>query len=51
MLTRLITTSALTGALALTIGSQAFAQTELSWWHGMTGANNEMIIVLTKAFN
>ncbi len=51
MLTRLITTSALTGALALTIGSQAFAQTELSWWHGMTGANNEMIIELTKEFN
>ncbi len=51
MLTRLITTSALTGALALTIGSQAFAQTELSWWHGMTGANNEMVNELSKEFN
>ncbi len=51
MLIRLITTSALTGALSLTIGSQAFAQTELAWWHGMTGANNEMVNELSKEFN
>ena len=51
MLIRLITTSALTSALALTIGSQAFAQTELAWWHGMTGANNEMVNELSKEFN
>jgi len=51
MLIRLITTSALTSALALTISSQAFAQTELAWWHGMTGANNEMVNELSKEFN
>lgn len=51
MFTRLITTSALSGILALALNSQASAQTELSWWHGMTGANNEMIIELTNEFN
>ena len=55
MLNRLITTSALTGtlaaAMALSFASGAMAQTELAWWHGMTGANNEMILELTKEFN
>lgn len=51
MQTRPFTISMLTGALALGLGSQAFAQTELSWWHGMTGANNEMVNELAKEFN
>ncbi|MEC5290149.1 sn-glycerol-3-phosphate ABC transporter substrate-binding protein UgpB [Aurantimonas sp. C2-6-R+9] len=31
--------------------SQAFAVTELQWWHAMTGANNEVVETLAKEFN
>ncbi|WP_206455148.1 sn-glycerol-3-phosphate ABC transporter substrate-binding protein UgpB [Aurantimonas marina] len=31
--------------------SQAFAATELQWWHAMTGANNEVVETLAKEFN
>ncbi|NDV88434.1 sn-glycerol-3-phosphate ABC transporter substrate-binding protein UgpB [Aurantimonas aggregata] len=31
--------------------SQAFAVTELQWWHAMTGANNEVVDTLAKEFN
>ncbi|PQA71496.1 sn-glycerol-3-phosphate ABC transporter substrate-binding protein, partial [Brucella oryzae] len=51
MLFRLSTTSALPGALSLTLGSQAFAQTDLASWHGMTGAHNEMVNALSKEVN
>lgn len=51
MLTRWTTRAALTATLALGLGSQALAQTELGWWHGMTGANNEMLNALVKEFN
>ncbi|WP_244629706.1 sn-glycerol-3-phosphate ABC transporter substrate-binding protein UgpB [Martelella limonii] len=38
-------------AVAFAIGSQAFAETELQWWHAMTGANNEVVDQLAKEFN
>ena len=31
--------------------SSAFAVTEISWWHAMTGANNEVVETLSKEFN
>jgi sn-glycerol 3-phosphate transport system substrate-binding protein len=31
--------------------SSAFAVTEISWWHAMTGANNEVVDTLSKEFN
>src|SRR5690606_25691946 len=31
--------------------STAFAVTEISWWHAMTGANNEVVETLSKEFN
>lgn len=42
-----------TAAIALSLGStsQAFAATELQWWHAMAGANNEVVEQLSKEFN
>lgn len=31
--------------------SAAFAVTEISWWHAMAGANNEVVETLSKEFN
>jgi len=31
--------------------TSAFAVTEISWWHAMTGANNEVVDTLSKEFN
>ena len=31
--------------------TSAFAVTEISWWHAMTGANNEVVDQLSKEFN
>ncbi len=36
--------------LSLTSGA-ALAVTEISWWHAMTGANNEVVETLAKEFN
>lgn len=40
-------------ALAMLAGQTAVAsaQTELQWWHAMTGANNEVVETLSKEFN
>jgi sn-glycerol 3-phosphate transport system substrate-binding protein len=40
-------------AFALTLYSttSAFAVTEISWWHAMTGANSEVVETLSKEFN
>ncbi|MGL4974090.1 MAG: extracellular solute-binding protein, partial [Bosea sp. (in: a-proteobacteria)] len=39
-------------AVALLAGvSSAAAQTELQWWHAMTGANNDVIVKLAEEFN
>ncbi len=32
-------------------GAAAQAQTELQWWHAMTGANNDVIVRLAEEFN
>jgi sn-glycerol 3-phosphate transport system substrate-binding protein len=39
-----------TAALALS-ASAASAQTEIQWWHAMTGANNDVIVKLAEDFN
>ncbi len=33
------------------MASSAMAATEISWWHAMTGANNEVVEQLAKEFN
>jgi sn-glycerol 3-phosphate transport system substrate-binding protein len=39
-------------ALAATLAAApAMAQTELQWWHAMTGANNDVIVRLADEFN
>ncbi|NGO53497.1 sn-glycerol-3-phosphate ABC transporter substrate-binding protein UgpB [Allomesorhizobium camelthorni] len=38
-------------AVTLLSTSSAFAVTEISWWHAMTGANNEVVDTLSKEFN
>lgn len=38
-------------AFALAGASPALAQTELQWWHAMTGANNDVIVRLAEEFN
>jgi sn-glycerol 3-phosphate transport system substrate-binding protein len=43
----------LLGALAigLATSTSAFAQTEIQWWHAMTGANNDVVNRLAEEFN
>jgi sn-glycerol 3-phosphate transport system substrate-binding protein len=38
-------------AFTLLSSTSAFAVTEISWWHAMTGANNEVVDTLSKEFN
>lgn len=38
-------------AAALALASPAAAQTELQWWHAMTGANNDVVVKLAEEFN
>jgi sn-glycerol 3-phosphate transport system substrate-binding protein len=38
------------GAVLLAANSAA-AQTEIQWWHAMTGGNNEVVVGLANAFN
>jgi sn-glycerol 3-phosphate transport system substrate-binding protein len=40
-----------TALLSSTIAGNAFAATELQWWHAMAGANNEVVDQLAKEFN
>ncbi len=43
-----------TGALAVSLlgfNGAAHAQTEIQWWHAMTGGNNEVIVRLANEFN
>lgn len=53
MFSRFYSTTLLTGTLALSVGmlAPALAATELQWWHGMAGANNEMVNELANEFN
>ncbi|HYF55929.1 MAG TPA: sn-glycerol-3-phosphate ABC transporter substrate-binding protein, partial [Salinarimonas sp.] len=41
--------AAAAGLLAL--GGPALAQTEIQWWHAMTGANNDVVVRLAEEFN
>ncbi len=34
--------------LILASSTSSFAVTEISWWHAMTGANNEVVEILSK---
>ena len=36
---------------AAAVASPAFAQTEIQWWHAMTGGNNEVVVKLAEEFN
>ncbi len=36
---------------ALSAASPAFAVTEISWWHAMAGANNDVVETLAREFN
>jgi sn-glycerol 3-phosphate transport system substrate-binding protein len=36
---------------ALLTAAPALAQTEIQWWHAMTGANNDVIVRLADEFN
>ena len=38
-------------AFALAGASPAFAQTEIQWWHALTGANNDVVVKLANDFN
>jgi sn-glycerol 3-phosphate transport system substrate-binding protein len=38
-------------AAAAALASPARAQTELQWWHAMTGGNNEVVVRLAEEFN
>ncbi|NOU06208.1 MAG: sn-glycerol-3-phosphate ABC transporter substrate-binding protein UgpB [Hyphomicrobiaceae bacterium] len=38
-------------AALLTSSAAAFAQTEIQWWHAMTGANNDVVVKLAEEFN
>ncbi|WP_173514234.1 sn-glycerol-3-phosphate ABC transporter substrate-binding protein UgpB [Sinorhizobium psoraleae] len=40
-----------TSAFSVFLAADAFAATELGWWHAMTGANNEVVEQLAKEFN
>ncbi|MGL5136517.1 MAG: sn-glycerol-3-phosphate ABC transporter substrate-binding protein UgpB, partial [Beijerinckiaceae bacterium] len=42
----------LAAAFALSVSATAaMAQTEIQWWHAMTGANNDVIVKLAEDFN
>ena len=38
-------------AFALAGASPALAQTEIQWWHALTGANNDVVVKLAEEFN
>jgi sn-glycerol 3-phosphate transport system substrate-binding protein len=38
-------------AVGLATSTSAFAQTEIQWWHAMTGANNDVVNKLAEDFN
>jgi sn-glycerol 3-phosphate transport system substrate-binding protein len=50
---RLFGRMAIIAAAVMAIGAAqpAGAQTEIQWWHAMTGANNDVVVKLTNDFN
>jgi sn-glycerol 3-phosphate transport system substrate-binding protein len=43
--------SILAATVSLACLTPALAQTELQWWHAMTGGNNEVVVRLAEEFN
>jgi sn-glycerol 3-phosphate transport system substrate-binding protein len=41
----------LVAALGTALSGPALAQTEIQWWHAMTGANNDVVVKLAEEFN
>src|SRR5215831_2279969 len=41
----------LAAGMVLLAAGEAVAQTEIQWWHAMTGANNDVIVKLADDFN
>ena len=37
--------------LTLAGAAPAVAQTEIQWWHALTGANNDVVVKLAEEFN
>lgn len=48
---RFMTAATAAFTLSTAMVPNAFAATELQWWHAMTGANNEVVDQLSKDFN
>ncbi len=42
---------ALVAAFSALAATSSYAQTEIQWWHAMTGANNDVIVKLAEEFN
>jgi sn-glycerol 3-phosphate transport system substrate-binding protein len=49
-MTKFFARLAVLGGIALT-ATPGFAQTEIQWWHAMTGPNNDVIVKLAEDFN
>jgi sn-glycerol 3-phosphate transport system substrate-binding protein len=49
--TMLTKTRIVASAIALSAASPALAQTEIQWWHAMTGGNNDVVVKLAEEFN
>jgi hypothetical protein len=43
--------SSVAAAAVLASASTASAQTEIQWWHALTGANNDVVVKLSEDFN
>jgi sn-glycerol 3-phosphate transport system substrate-binding protein len=41
----------LAAGMALFVANAASAQTEIQWWHAMTGGNNDVVVKLAEEFN
>jgi sn-glycerol 3-phosphate transport system substrate-binding protein len=48
---RLLRHAAFTTVASLFAAPVALAQTEIQWWHAMTGANNDVVVRLSEEFN
>ena len=51
MLRRTLISAALATTLAIGIAAPAQAQTEIQWWHSMTGGLNDWVVDLANGFN
>jgi sn-glycerol 3-phosphate transport system substrate-binding protein len=51
MLKKLSLAFAMSVSASAALMSSALAQTEIQWWHAMTGANNDVVVRLAEEFN